>query len=58
MVQNRGRGRSYRRGRATEGRSYLPTEVFVVHVADEQGLGGEGVRLDVHVGPGHLRTRN
>jgi len=32
----------------------LPPEVLVVHVAHEEGLGGEGVGLDVNVGPGHL----
>ena len=32
----------------------LPPEVLVVHVPDKERLGGEGVRLHVHVGPGHL----
>ena len=30
--------------------------VPVVHVADEEGLGGEGVGLHVHVGARHLRS--
>jgi hypothetical protein len=34
----------------------LPTEVAVVHVAHEEGLGCEGVWLHLHVRPSHLRT--
>ena len=33
---------------------HLPAEVAVVHVADEERLGGEGVGLDLHVRPGDL----
>lgn len=35
---------------------YLPAEVSVVHVTHKQRLGGESVRLDVHVRSGHLKT--
>ena len=43
----------------TEGAAapHLPAQVSVVHVTHEQRLGGEGVRLHVHVGSGHLTTR-
>lgn len=34
---------------------YLPAEVSVVHVAHKQRLGGESVRLDVHIRSGHLK---
>ena len=33
---------------------HLPAEIAVVHVTHEQGLGGEGVRLDLHVSPSYL----
>ena len=33
---------------------HLPAQVAVVHVADKERLGGEGVGLDLHVRPGHL----
>lgn len=34
--------------------SHLPAEISVVHVTHKQRLCGEGVRLDVHIGSGHL----
>lgn len=38
----------------TWGVHHLPAQVPVVHVTHKQRLGGEGVRLDVHVCSGHL----
>lgn len=35
--------------------AHLPAEVAVVHVSDVEGLGGEGVRLHVYLGPSDLR---
>lgn len=37
--------------------AHLPTKVAVVHVPHVQGLGGEGVRLDVHLRPRHLQVK-
>ena len=38
----------------TRGVNYLPSQVLVVQMADEERLGGEGVRLDVDVCAGDL----
>ena len=38
-----GGGRGYRTA------SYLPPQIFVVRVSDVQTLGGEGVRLHLHI---------
>lgn len=34
--------------------SNLPANVLVIHVTNKQGLGGEGIRLDIHVRTRHL----
>ena len=39
---------------ATKTASYLPSQIFVVSVPDVEALGGEGVRLDLHVRPRDL----
>mmetsp|Transcript_6112 Transcript_6112/g.17055 ORF Transcript_6112/g.17055 Transcript_6112/m.17055 type:complete len:318 (+) Transcript_6112:1042-1995(+) len=36
------------------GVDHLPAQVLVVHVPHVEGLGGEGIRLNLHVGAGHL----
>lgn len=40
------------------GVNHLPPEVLVIHVAHEEGLGGEGVGLHINVGPGYLENSN
>ena len=38
----------------TKTSSYLPSQIFVVSVADVETLGGEGVWLHLHIRPGHF----
>ena len=34
--------------------SYLPPKVLVIHMSDVQGLGGESVRLNLHIRTCHF----
>jgi len=36
----------------TRGINHLPSEVFIIKVADEKRLGRKGIRLHIHISPG------